>query len=63
MKVKLLLILITFSASNIFAQTDSLSLKKDIDILNSKVSNLESIIATIQTANTKILQENESIKN
>lgn len=63
MKAKLLLILIAFSVSNIFAQTDSLSIKKDIDILNGKVGNLESKIAIIQTANTKILQENESIKN
>jgi len=63
MKAKLLLILLAFSVSNIFAQTDSLSLKKDIDILNGKVVNLESKILTIQTANTKILQENESIKN
>jgi hypothetical protein len=63
MKAKLLLIIIAFSANNIFAQTDSLSIKKDIDILNIKVANLESKIATIQTANTKILQENESIKN
>lgn len=63
MKAKFLLILIAFSVSNIFAQTDSLNLKKDIDILNSKVANLESTIATIQTANTKILQENESVKN
>jgi hypothetical protein len=63
MKAKLLLIIIAFSVNNIFAQTDSLSLKKDIDILNIKVENLESKIATIQTANIKILQENESVKN
>jgi hypothetical protein len=63
MKAKLLLIIIAFSVNNIFAQTDSLSLRKDINILNSKVATLESKIATIQTANTKILQENESIKN
>jgi len=62
MKSKLLLILIAFSVSNLFAQTDSLRLKKDIDILNGKVANLESKIAIIQTTNTKILQENESIK-
>jgi len=63
MKTNLLLIIIAFSVNNIFAQTDSLSLRKDINILNSKVATLESKIATIQTANTKILQENESIKN
>lgn len=63
MKTKLLLIIIAFSVNNIFAQTDSLSLRKDINILNSKVATLESKIATIQTANTKILHVNESIKN
>src|SRR5690554_2950951 len=62
MKAKLTLLLSFFLIGNLFAQTDSLSLKKDIDILNSKVANLESKISTIQTANTKILQENESIK-
>ena len=63
MKAKLTLLLSFFLIGNLFAQTDSLSLKKDIDILNSKVANLESKIATIQTANIKILQENESVKN
>jgi cytochrome c-type biogenesis protein CcmH/NrfF len=63
MKAKLTLLLSIFLVGNLFAQTDSLKLKKDIDILNGKVLNLESKIETIQTANTKILQENESIKN
>lgn len=63
MKAKLTLLLSFFLIGNLFAQTDSLSLKKDIDNLNSKVANLESKIATIQTANMKILQENESVKN
>ena len=63
MKAKLTLLFSFFLIGNLFAQTDSLSLKKDIDILNSKVATLESKIATIQTANTKILHENESVKN
>ena len=62
MKTKLLLIFLAFSVSNVFAQTDSLKLNNDIDNLKSKVISLESKIEAIQTANTKIVQENESIK-
>lgn len=61
MKAKLILILLAFSVSNIFAQTDTLKLKYDIDNLNRKVLNLGSKIETIQTVNSKILQENQSI--
>lgn len=63
MKTKFIIILIAFSASNIFAQTDSLTFKKDIDNLNEKVSLLESKIETIRSANTQILQEHKSLKN
>jgi len=62
MKANLLIILLAISVSNLFAQTDSLKLRKDIDNLNLKVLNLVGKIETIQTANTMILQENESIK-
>ena len=62
MKTKLLIILIAFSVSNIFAQ-DSLTFVKDIDNLNKKVSLLENKIETIRTANTKVLQEQKSLKN
>jgi len=63
MKAKLTLLLSIFIVGNIVAQTDSLSLRNEIDILNGNVANLVSKIATIETANTKILQENELIKN
>lgn len=63
MKTNFLIILIAFSVSNIFAQTDSLTFNKDIDNLNEKVSLIESKIETIQSANTKILQEHKSLKN
>jgi len=63
MKTKFLLIFLAFIASNVFAQTDSLAFVKDIENLNEKVSLLESKIETILSANTKILQENELIKN
>ena len=63
MKTKFIIILIAFSVSNIFAQTDSLTFVKDIDNLNQKVSLLENKIETIRTANTKILQEHKSLKN
>ena len=63
MKTKFLIILIAFSVSNIFAQTDSLTFVKDIDNLNQKVSLLENEIKTIRTANTKILQEHKSLEN
>jgi len=62
MKTKILII-IAFSASNIFAQIDSLTFKNDIDNLSKKVSLLESKIQTIETAYSKILQENKSLKN
>ena len=63
MKTKLILLIITiFTVSKIFAQTDSLKTQNDIENLNRKVSNLESKIETIQTANTRILQENELLK-
>jgi len=63
MKTKFIIILIVFSVSNIFAQTDSLTFVKDIDNLNQKVSLLESKIETIRSANSKILQEHKSLKN
>ena len=63
MKTKILIILIVFSVSNIFAQTDSLTLQKDIENLSQKVSLLESKIQTIERANSKILQEHKSLKN
>jgi len=63
MKTKFIIILIVFSVSNIFAQTDSLTFKKDIDNLSQKISLLESKIQTIETANTKFLQEHKSLKN
>ena len=61
MKTKFLIILIAFSVSNIFAQTDSLTFVKDIDNLNEKVSLLEIKIETIRTAYSKILQEHKSL--
>ena len=63
MKTKILTILIVLSVSNLFAQTDSLRLRNDIDNIKNNLSILESKIETIQSANTKILQENKSIKN
>jgi hypothetical protein len=63
MKTKILIILIVFSVSNIFAQTDSLTFKKDIDNLDEKVLLLENKIETIRSANTKILQEHKSLRN
>jgi len=63
MKTKFIIILIAFSVSNVFAQTDSLTFVKDIDNLNQKVSLLESKIETIRSANSKILQEHKSLKN
>jgi len=63
MKTKFLILLIVFSVSNIFAQTDSLTFVNGIDNLNQRVSLLESKIQTIETANSEILQENKSLKN
>ena len=63
MKTKFIIILIAFSVSNVFAQTDSLTFVKDIDNLNQKVSLLENKIETIRSANSKILQEHKSLKN
>jgi len=48
MKTKILIILIVFSVSNIFAQTDSLNFKKDIETLNNKIVSLESSIEALQ---------------
>jgi len=86
MKTKILIILIVLSASNIFAQTDSLIFQKSIEVLNKKIvllensvqelqntkdnqvtkqefENLKSQIETIKFGNTKILQEQKSLKN
>ena len=63
MKTKFIIIIIAFSATGVFAQTDSLIFKKDIDNLYEKGSLLESKIETIQAVNIKILQENNTIKN
>ena len=65
MKAKLLLIIIAFSASNVFAQTDSLKLKKDIVNLNARVDSLEIIVKEQQSVNSNYAtkQEIENIKN
>lgn len=86
MKTKILIILIVFSVSNIFAQTDSLTFSKNIETLRSKIISLENQInelqktsnnqvakpefeslknqiETIKSANTKFIEENNSIKN
>lgn len=63
MKTKLLLIILAFTFSNSFAQTDSLKLKNEIANLNRRISNIESNVEIIQNGNTRILQENESITN
>jgi len=63
MKTKLILILIAFTLSNVFAQTDSLTIIKDIENLNNKVVNIESEIETFRNSNSKLLQENESLKS
>ena len=65
MKIKLIIILIVFSASNVFAQTDSLKLKKDIVNLNEKVDSLERIVKEQQSVNSNYAtkQEIENIKN
>lgn len=63
MKTKLLLIILAFTFSNSFAQTDSLKLKNEIANLNRIISNIESNVEIIQNGNTRILQENESITN
>ena len=63
MKTKILIILIVFSISNIFAQTDSLTFVNDIVNLNQKVSLLENKIENIRTENTKVLQEYKSLNN
>jgi len=62
MKTKLLLVLLAFSVSNVFSQTENLKLESDIDNLNRKVLSLENKIETIQASSTKILQENETIR-
>ena len=53
MKTTLLFILVAFSATNVFAQSDSLSIKNDIEILNGRVSLLENLIDSILTVNSK----------
>lgn len=63
MKTKLILILIAFTVSNAFSQTDSLTIIKDIENLNKKVVNIESEIETFRNSNSKLLQENQSLKN
>ncbi len=63
MKTKYLILLFVFYVSNIFAQTDSLTFKNDIDILSKKVSFLENEIETIHSENIRLLQEVNSIKN
>ncbi len=62
MKTKYFIILIAFSVSNIFAQTDNLTFNKDIENLNKKASLLENKIEIILTSNTKILQEHKSLR-
>ncbi|MDE5421270.1 hypothetical protein L3073_03540 [Ancylomarina sp. DW003] len=59
----LILILIAFTVSNAFAQTDSLIIVKDIENLKNKVVTIESKIETFRNSNSKLLQENESLKN
>lgn len=63
MKTRLIIMLIAISISSAFAQTDSLTFKKDIDKLNSKISELESMIEIIQTTNKQVQLENSSLKN
>jgi len=63
MKTKLLLLILAFTFSNAFAQTDSIKLKNEIANLNRRISNIESKVEIIQNGNTRILQENESITN
>ena len=63
MKTKFIIILIVFSVSNIFAQTDSLTFQKDIGNLSEKVSLLESKIQSIETTNNKIAQEHKSLNS
>lgn len=54
-------ILLAISVSTAFAQTDSLTFKKDIDELSNKVSLLESKVETLRSAIHKVLQENASL--
>jgi type II secretory pathway pseudopilin PulG len=63
MKIKILTILIALSISNVFAQTDSLNIKNDIDSLKKNISILQNKIDMVQSENTKILQENKTIRN
>ena len=62
MKARLITMLIAISVSSAFAQTDSLTIKKDIDELTIKVLLLESEVDTLRSANHKVLQENTSLK-
>ncbi len=63
MKAKLILLLIAFSVSNVFAQTDSLSLKKEINELSNKVNLLEEGIEQIKTENKAFAKESQSLIN
>ena len=65
MKTKFLIILIVFSVSNIFAQTDSLTFQKDIEALNKKIVSLESSIEELQKTKNNFVtkQEYENLKS
>jgi FtsZ-binding cell division protein ZapB len=63
MKAKLILLLIAFSVSNIFAQTDSLSFQKEINELSDKVNLLEEGIEQIKTENKAFAKESQSLIN
>jgi predicted nucleic acid-binding Zn-ribbon protein len=54
MKANLVLLLIIFSTSNIFAQTDNLTFQKEIEILNNKIVSLETSIEKLEIANNKL---------
>ena len=59
MKTTILTILIALSISNIFAQTDSLNYGNNAD----KPSTLQQRIEIVQSEQTKIIEENKSLKN
>lgn len=65
MKTKFLIILIVFSVSNIFAQTDSLTFQKSIETLNKKIVLLENSVEKFKKTkdNQVTKQEFENLKS
>ncbi len=58
MKTKFLIILIVFSAGNIFAQTDSLKIQRSIEALNKKTVSIEGDIESLKkTTNNQVTNE------